>query len=407
MIYTASISAETLSPERYREEVKGYSWDIKSAEVAIDSAESYLAYEKVARLPNLSSAGRFTYNLHNQDETKDWFFYLEPQIIQTIYGGGVARADIKGARLKSEIARYTADYTTLEVYYTADYAYWSLWAMSRYREAIGEYVSIIRSEVEAISRRYEEGYIAKGDLLMISARLSEAEYSLTSADGDRLIALNTLNILRGATPDEEVTLISIDNSSLPPLIERVEVADLVARRPDYTAQLLSEGVAHASTQATRGAYNPQLKGGATGSWRTLTPNASGATQLGGTLFVELSMPIYHFGERRKAVSVSRAAERTTQIESAIALDAIVKSESSAWITLVESRAQVEAASRSLSIASENLEISTYSYNEGEVSIVELIQAQISWIDIYTNAIKSRYNYQVAIAYYYLTVGGYF
>ena len=45
-----------------------------------------------------------------------------------------------------------------------------------------QYVAIIRSLKEVVDRRFSEGYIAKGDVLMIDARLSEAEYSLVSAE---------------------------------------------------------------------------------------------------------------------------------------------------------------------------------------------------------------------------------
>ncbi len=65
---------------------------------------------------------------------------------------------------------------------------------------------------------------------------------------------------------------------------------------------------------------------------------------------------------------------------------------------------MSAATRSLNIASENLEISTYSYNEGLVSIVDLMTAQISWMQLYTNAINSEYSYQLALASYQKVVG---
>ena len=45
-----------------------------------------------------------------------------------------------------------------------------------------------------------EGYIAKGDVLMIDARLSEAEYSLVNAEQSYEVALHNFNILRGTEP---------------------------------------------------------------------------------------------------------------------------------------------------------------------------------------------------------------
>ena len=67
--------------------------------------------------------------------------------------------------------------------------------------------------------------------------------------------------------------------------------------------------------------------------------------------------------------------------------------------LENSRAQVEAMEQSLRIAGENLDISTYSYGEGLATILDVLQAQLSWIQLYTNAIKAHYNYAVAVSDY--------
>jgi outer membrane protein TolC len=53
----------------------------------------------------------------------------------------------------------------------------------------------------------------------------------------------------------------------------------------------------------------------------------------------------------------------------------------------------------LEIAGENLQVSTYSYNEGRATLLEVLQAQISWMQIYTNAITARFNYAVAVSAY--------
>ncbi len=51
------------------------------------------------------------------------------------------------------------------------------------------------------------------------------------------------------------------------------------------------------------------------------------------------------------------------------------------------------------IAGENLDLSTYSYGEGLVTILDVLQAQLSWIQIYTNAIQAYYSHAVAVSDY--------
>ncbi len=403
MSFVGSVALAQLTPSAYRDEVVAHSWDLKSAESVMEQTLENVRYEKTARLPELTASGRYTYLLRHYDDRKDWSMSLEPQIIQTLYGGGMVKANIEKAELDSRVARHSAEYTLLEVNYAADYAFWNMWAMDRHYEAMGQYVDLIREESQVIERRYREGYIPKGDLLMIASRLSEAEYNLTSTDKSRLVARHNLNILRGCNPSDTVYLakITLDSLSVP---RRIPIDMVVANRPDYLAAKLTEAADAASIRAVKGAYNPQLYGGASGSWRTYTPNLTGGTYLDGALFVELSIPIFHFGERRRAVAIAQATQRQSQITTSALYDTIYQEESNAWASVVESHAHLRVAAKSLRIASENLQISTYSYNEGEVSIVELLQAQLSWIQIYTNVIDSEYSFQLALAYYRRCVG---
>ena len=77
----------------------------------------------------------------------------------------------------------------------------------------------------------------------------------------------------------------------------------------------------------------------------------------------------------------------------------MREEMNGWTAMLESRAQVGATEYNLRIAGENLEISTYSYGEGLVTILDVLQAQLSWIQLYTNDITARYNYALAISDY--------
>ena len=129
------------------------------------------------------------------------------------------------------------------------------------------------------------------------------------------------------------------------------------------------------------------------------PNRTGATTVDGSAFVKLTLPIFHWGERRRATGAARAVQRQSEWNTALLHDNIVRDEMNGWTALVNSRAQVDATEQSLRIAGENLDISTYSYGEGLSTILDVLQAQLSWIQLYTNAIKAHYNYAVAVSDY--------
>ena len=382
----------------YRQAVTEYSWELKVAASKSDAASETMGQARTGYLPRLSLDGSFTATVHHYDGLERWNFSVLPQLVQTVYGGGAVRAAYKQAELGYDIALCDEQFTQLDVRYAAEYTYWNLSAMELYAASMRQYVNIIRSLKEVVDRRFAEGYIAKGDVLMIDARLSEAEYSLVSAEQSYEVALHNFNILRGTDAALGVQLAQGIRDSLP-MPGRVVAAEALERRPDYAAARLRSEQAEAGIRAVRAPFNPQLSVGVGGMWQPYYPNSTGATYVDGSAFVKLSVPIFHWGERRRAVGAARAVQLQQDWNAALVHDDIVREEMNGWTALVQSRAQVDASEESLRIAGENLSISTYSYGEGLATILDVLQAQLSWIQLYSNAIRAHYNYAVAVSDY--------
>lgn len=382
----------------YRDAVAQYSWQLKAAVSRSDQASETVGQARTGFLPRLSLEGSFSANAHHFAGVEHWTFDLQPQVIQTIYGGGAVKTAFRQAELGYDIAVCDEEYTRLDVRYAADYAYWNLSATELFAASMRQYVAIIRSLKEVVDRRFAEGYIAKGDVLMIDTRLSEAEYQLVTAEQNEAVARHNFNILRGVDPAQSVVLAGSIRDSLP-MPERVPLGEALLRRPDYAAARLRAEQAEVGVQAARAPFNPQLSVGVGAPWRPYLPNNTGATYLDGVAFVQLSVPIFHWGERRRAVGVARAVQLEREWAAAEVHDDIVRAEMNGWTTLLDTRAQIDASERSLHIAGENLEISTYSYGEGLATILDVLQAQLSWIQLYTYAIEAQLNYAVAVSDY--------
>lgn len=375
-----------------------YSWELKVAASKSDAASQTMGQARTGYLPRLSLDGSFTATVHHYDGVERWNFSVLPQLVQTVYGGGAVRAAYKQAELGYDIALCDEEFTQLDVRYAAEYTYWNLSAMELYAASMRQYVNIIRSLKEVVDRRFAEGYIAKGDVLMIDARLSEAQYGLVSAEQNYTVALHNFNILRGTDPDLAVELAQGIRDSLPQPV-RVLPDEVLGRRPDYmAARLRSEpgrrgypGGARAVQSAGERRHRRLVA--------AVFPQPDGATTVDGSAFVKLTLPIFHWGERRRATGAARAVQRQSEWNTALLHDNIVRDEMNGWTALVNSRAQVDATEQSLRIAGENLDISTYSYGEGLSTILDVLQAQLSWIQLYTNAIKAHYNYAVAVSDY--------
>uniref|UniRef100_UPI004057A758 TolC family protein n=1 Tax=Alistipes sp. TaxID=1872444 RepID=UPI004057A758 len=380
--------------EEYRQAVIRYSWKIKMAaeERTVAAQDQLRAYTRF--WPTLSLSGDFSVALRDHSGVKPWDFALQPEIIATLYGGGEVRHGYRSATLRHAASMAQEEFSELDIGYAAEYAYWNLSAMKLYEEATEHYVEIIGSLRTIILRRFEEGYTSKSDLLMIEARLSSAEYDLLRCELNYEQALHNFNILRGMESDLEVEL---QNSILQsaPLPQRISLEEILDHRPDFRAARLGVEQAKSDIKLAGAPFLPRIELGVRGIWQPDSPNRRGTTSIDGALFARISVPIFHLRERRHAIRSAEATARATEWALSELHDDILREERNGWSTLSESYTQIEAIGHNLEIAAENLELSTYSYQEGLSTILDVLQAQLDWIGLYTNAITARFNYAVA------------
>ena len=387
-----------ISLDAYREMVYTYSTEMMNAEAATSRARSNVRIAYSDFLPSLSASGTFTTDFRRSGDADLWGVSLQPQVEQVLYGGGAVRAAYRQAQAEYEYSLSGQEQTRLDMRYAADYAYWSVSAMKLYMAATDEYVGFISALYRVVEERFREGYVAKSDMLQVEARLSEARYSQIAMKNNYEIALHRFNNLLGIEGTEEVELTNtiLDTITMP---RRVTVDEMFSRRPDMRMAELSIRAAEQGVNVARAQYNPRLTAGVRGSWQTYSPNTSAKTYLDGAVVVGLNVPIFHWGERRQTVNVAQTAVRTAENNMEQLRRDAAHEEADGWSAMTSSYSQMQSSLRNVEIASENLSISTYSYNEGQATVLDVLQAQISWIQIYSNAITARFNYAVAVSEY--------
>lgn len=400
---TPSVLCAQVSLDEYRESVLSYSHELQDAEFVTQGVHERELAARKGYLPFFSLARELNIDVRNPAVGRRWSWLTQLDVSQPIFRGGEVRAAAKRAELATNIAEFDAEATELFVRYTAEVTYWSLSRAESYYNAIVEYVAIVRSLRDVVAERYNEGYISKSDLLQVESRLSDAEYQLSEAKQKRDIAEHNFNLLKGAAPTNVVTLAEsiFDELYMP---EREAVNEIISRHPNYNSSQIEVDRAFWGIRAERAKYLPQIDVGAYALLQPNTPHVKGGgTRLDGGVILSFSTPLFHFGERKHAVSAARS-EYLRQVNAVSAVvDQITLDESDTWTNLCSTNERVATAERNLSIAKENLDISTYSYREGLATILDVLQAQLSWLQIYTNAIAARYDYAVAIsAYDYVT-----
>ena len=266
-----------------------------------------------------------------------------------------------------------------------------------------QYYEIVKSQYEIINIRFQDGAIAKNDLLMITTRLKEAELSVKKAEVSYLISYQNMNILMGLDPNGPKEATESILASMPMPME-ISYVDALARRADYKAADMQINLMKENKKMALSKFNPQIALQFQGGWGTANPNLGFDPTTTVISSLSFTMPIWHWGERRQIGRQMQAQVNSSLYGRQIVADNINKEVSNAWTNMDQTYEQIRVADENLKLAQEALDLNTYSYNEGKINIADVLSSQLSWIQAYNNLITAHYSYKVAVAQYLKATG---
>ena len=409
ILWGGIVDAQTLSVEQYRQKVLEYNQDIQKSQQAVNGALYSLKGIKTGFFPKLDITGNYSYKLEKVEflpgtDLKHDNYGVEAGLVQNVYSGSAVRKQYDVAKLQHAIAQLSVEHTVDNMIYAADVSYWSVAANRNLYELSEQFVQIVRELYEIVNKRFEEGAISKTDVLMVQNRLKEAELQLNTNSTNYKTALQSLNIMMGVEPDAAVVLTdSIQKVLWVPKQEGLNKA--LERRADYQSAIMGIEMAKLQTDMARSKYLPQLAVGIKEKYGTTLLNVDGKAQWATTAYAQINIPVFHWGEMRQNVRLSRTQEWTKELERSQLKDQVSKELNNAWVNVIEISKKLEIVYSSLDIAKDNLTLNTFSYNEGKLPIIDVLSAQVSWLQAYTNVVSVNYQYKVALAEYAKALGG--
>ena len=257
---------------------------------------------------------------------------------------------------------------------------------------------IIKKQHDIIQDRFNDGAISRTDLLMISTRQKEAELQYIKARQNYTLALQQLNILMGVAPNTPVDSLSEISIASEP-VDILGLDDVLPRRADYASTTVNIARSEAQRHAALSKYNPQVSMFLATGWDT------GITYMGQEIphtpvaGVNVSIPIFRWGARFKTNRQQKAFIGIQKLQQSYITDNILEELSAATTKLTETEQQVKTAKENIALAEENLDLVTFSYNEGKSSMADVLSAQLSWTQAHTNLINAHLAEKMAVAEY--------
>ncbi len=398
----------TLSLQEFREAVMEYSNEVKAARSMEGAGHLLTRAARAAMFPSLDLAASADYVLRDDSEylaspIKNYNYQAALTLQQIIWGGGAATASYRIASVNERMAAADVELRTEQVLHAAEVAYWTLSASVEQLAVARRYVEIVAGLHDVVQNRYDDGYVAKNDLLMVQTRLNEARMQFTRAEQYHTLSQQTLGSLLGYESD--IDFRPSDSITAPVVLPPDEgLMAALAGRAEYERACLEVELRNHEADLVRAGFNPQIALGLSARLTTEAMNTSGSADIDGVVFANLSVPLFRWGERRSSVAAAGHAVTAGEHERLAVQDRISLEIGQALTDMHATARLLETASANLRTASESLSLNTFAYTEGRLAILDVLQSQLSWIQAYTAYVDALCGQKLSIAAYRMAVG---
>ena len=372
--------------EKYRTMALDYNHDLKAAEKNIAAS---MEVEKSARAdlkPKLSGAASFQYTgnpmeltldipsigLSKQVEGKNSKSGGSLSILQPVYTGGRVLESIRMAQHQQALVGNQAKALNDAVCYQTDIQYWSAVARQEIVDVAEDFRNSIAALVKTIKERVEVGLVDPQDLLMAEVKLNEAEYQLLQAQSNFETGRMALNSMIGVRLEQPTEL----DAQIPIVV----VSDSLwlstgMGRPEIQMAYDKIRIAESTKKLNDSQFNPLSYVGVEGSYSSPGYNFKKDLDPNYAVYAKVSVPIFEWGKRRseKRVSSFRIGMAEDNLNKVV--DRVELEVSVARKALSQAIERVRLSESSLAKAEENEAKAVERYNEGKVSVVEVIDAQ--------------------------------
>lgn len=401
----AEAQQDYLSREAYRDKVAAYSQVLKQQRLNTIASTEARKIAMTGFLPQIDITAEGTANLNHLDkwnspsgQYRPYTYQALATLGQPLYTGGALNAQKNMAKADEKLARLSEELTMDQIHFQSDAIYWNASAAHAMLLAAKQYEDIVNQQYNIINDRFTDGAISRTDLLMISTRKKEAELQYIKARQNYTLALQQLNILMGVKPDVPVDSLS-DIGIVNEPVQQLSFDEVLNRRADYASTEVNISKSEAQRRAALSKYNPQVNMFLATGWDT------GVAYMGQTVVhtpiagLNVNIPIFRWGARFKTNRQQKAYIGIQKLQQSYISDGILEEFSAANTKLAETEQQVKTAKENMALADENLDLATFSYNEGKASMVDVLSAQLSWTQAHNNLINAFLAEKMAVAEY--------
>lgn len=322
---------------------------------------------------------------------------------QPIFMGGKIISAYKMSKLGEEMALHNEDLTANEVIVATDDAYVLLTKAREMKKVANSYHDVLVELMKNVESAYKHGLKSQNDILKVQVKLNESELGVRKAENAiRLASMNLCHLI-GKPLTSEIAI----SEDLPIIAKQLEYQiDDITARPEYNLLSKKVQIAQQQVKLSRSEMMPQI--GVRGSYDYLNGLEINKQKLfdnaGFSVLLNVSVPIYHFGERHNKVKAAKLKLEQAQLEQENLNEKMLLELTQAANNLDESKLEVEITERSFSQAEENMKVSKGQFDAGLETLSDHLEAQTLWQKAYASKVNAYFQLYLSYVKYQKAAG---
>lgn len=403
---------------------------IKSKEAAYKSCEASVELSKRASLPNFDLTAGYTYlndpaqmvipgfELPTIEGIPSGIFYpggvtsltyhntYNANIAMSlpIYLGGKLAEAKNIAASALEMAQSDVALSKTDVVFSIEQQYWSLVSLLEQDKVTEKTIAFLKDVVNDMNNRYTFGVVTKNEVLKAKVELNNAKLlQITIADNITLAKM-ALNQSIGAEINNPLN-IADTSIQISVNLDNIEYnVDNLLKRQEIKILNKQLEINESEEQIARADFRPELVSFANYTLQNPDHLAKDESELTWTAGVSLSIPVFHWGERKLKITQAKMIQESTiqdldRIEELITLEI-----QQSIFRLRESFAKLEFTSEALEQAEENLSLESNRLQEEVATTTDLLNAQSQWQKAHADYIAAKADVKINEAQYYKSIG---
>ena len=318
-----------------------------------------------------------------------WAYMGGVSVQQPLYMGGKIRSAYKIANLGKEMAFLNKTLTETEVLMNTDRAYAMLIKAQEMQKVTQAYYKTLEELMKNVESAFRHGLKLRNDVLKVQVKLNEAEINKRKAEN--ALRLATMNLCHYIGKPLTSTLTVSDEYPSVELSKKLNTHD-ISSRPEYNILNKQVEINRQQVKLTRSEMLPQI--GVQGSYNYINGlDVNGQKFLDGgsfTALLNVSIPIFHFGERKHKVNAAKAKLQQSLLEQADKNELMLLEVTQAANNLEEAKLECDLADISLEQAEENQRVSAEQFKQGLETLSDHLEAQTLWQQAWQTKVDAHF-----------------